>query len=83
MAGKKSVVVLDIYTDLLNGRRVNINECMKKYKISVSTFYRYLDDIREYAWDRLFLSVAYDIQEESYKFIKKEGKAVVKIREDK
>ena len=48
-------------------KRVNINEFRDKYGVSISTFYRYINTVREYVAENLFLTVTYDVQEESYK----------------
>ncbi|MBQ8772126.1 MAG: helix-turn-helix domain-containing protein [Clostridia bacterium] len=67
---KKSLVVLDIYQELANGKTVNIKTCKDRYGISESTFYRYLCDIREYLWERNLQEVVYVAQEDTYKIIK-------------
>ena len=48
----KTIVILNIYEDLLEGKVINMCECCVLYGISVPTFYRYLNVIRNYAMER-------------------------------
>ena len=48
----KTTVILNIYEDLLEGKIINMCECCVVYGISVPTFYRYLNVIRNHAMER-------------------------------
>jgi len=67
MDKNKSKIILKLYDDLVEHKRVNINEFRDKYGVSISTFYRYMNTVREYVAENLFLSVIYDTRTESYK----------------
>ena len=41
----KSQVVLRIYDDLMNNKKIYMNEVLAEYKISKRTFYRYISEI--------------------------------------
>lgn len=67
MDKNKSKIILKLYDDLVEHKRVNINEFRDKYGVSISTFYRYMNTVREYVAENLFLNIAYDARTESYK----------------
>ena len=65
----KSVVVLFMYEDLLNGELVSIKKYCEKFNISTSTFYRYISAIREYLWESKLKEVVYDAKKHGYKIV--------------
>ena len=66
---QKSVIVLFMYEDLLNGKTVTIKEYCEKFNISSSTFYRYILTIREYLWESKLKEVIYDVKKHGYKIV--------------
>lgn len=56
-----------MYNDLLKGNPISSKSCYEKYGISESTFYRYINDIRDYLWEKHLQEVVYIPQENTYK----------------
>ena len=48
----KTTVILNIYDDLLEGKVINMCSYCVDYGISVPTFYRYMNVIRNHAMER-------------------------------
>jgi len=65
----RTIVILNMYDDLLEDKEVNINRWCADYGISVSTFYRYIAVLREYVWEKLKQEIVYDQKINSYKII--------------
>ena len=57
---KKTYAVLSLYQDLIEGKKLNIYGVCNDYKISLSTFHRYIAIIREFLWERKKQEVVYD-----------------------
>jgi len=65
----RTIVILNMYDDLLEDKEVNINRWCADYGISVSTFYRYIAVLREYVWEKRKQEIVYDQKINSYKII--------------
>lgn len=66
---EKSIVILNMYDDLLEGKEVNINRFCADYGMSVSTFYRYITVLREYVWEKSKQEIIYNPRKNSYKLV--------------
>ena len=63
---EKSIIILYIYDRLLNGRSVTASECMARFGISLSTFYRYVNTVRAFLWEKACKEICYDPKTTSY-----------------
>lgn len=63
----KPFVVLDMFDDLKKGNIINSKTCYLKYGISESTFYRYINDIRDYMWEKHLQEVVFDSHGNTYR----------------
>lgn len=50
----KSQIILDMYDELLAGKRMAINEIINKYNISLRTFQRYIAEINAFFLQQIF-----------------------------
>lgn len=64
----KSMIILDMYDDLVEGRLVSAEDCCVKYDISISSFYRYLTTVREYIRVRRNHTLKYDKKTKAYRY---------------
>ena len=62
----KSLVILQFYCNLTRGLGVNIDDALKKHGISLTTFYRYMETVREFLKKDGGLSVVYDLKNKTY-----------------
>ena len=67
---EKSIIILFIYDNLINGKSVNAGTCMKKFNISLSTFYRYINTLRAFVWEKNLSEIVYDAKNMTYKLIR-------------
>ena len=68
----KSYILLRMYDDLRLGKKVAINECCTEFKISVSTFRRYMAFLRAYFAEVYAQEIVYDSFTAEYKLLKKD-----------
>ena len=59
-----------MYDDLTANARLSAKECCVRYKISLSTFHRYLADLREFAWESKGEEIVYDAESKTYSIAK-------------
>lgn len=63
----KSQIVLDMYDELLSGKRITINEIINKYNISLRTFQRYIAEINAFFCNKFSnQKVVYDYLNKEY-----------------
>ncbi|MBQ2715001.1 MAG: hypothetical protein IJF76_05185 [Clostridia bacterium] len=60
------MIVLCMYDDIFEYGEITVKECVEKYNISLSTFYRYLKVLSKYVKQRRFYNVVYDRKRRSY-----------------
>ena len=63
----KSYILLRMYDDLRLGKKVAINECCTEFKISVSTFRRYMAFLRAYFAEVYAQEIVYDAEHTEYR----------------
>lgn len=63
----KSIIILQLYRDLLSGKGISVNECLDDYGLSLSTFYRYMDTLRQFLRTDGNISITYDSKNKIYK----------------
>jgi len=63
---KKSIIILNIYDDLLSGKIVDATICCERYDISIATFYRYITVIRHFVKEKNRI-LRYDRKRKTYK----------------
>ncbi|MBO5866450.1 MAG: hypothetical protein J6Q55_00150 [Clostridia bacterium] len=62
----KSYAVLQMYDSLLEGKTLNIADCMANYNISVPTFRRYISLLRAFLVEQHAISLLYDRSNGTY-----------------
>lgn len=63
----KSIIILQLYRDLLSGKGISVNECLDDHGLSLSTFYRYMDTLRQFLRTDGNISITYDSKNRIYK----------------
>ena len=62
----KSYVLLQMYDSLNEGKAIKINDCCGKYRLSLSTFRRYIAFLRGYYGEIYGKEIVYDAEKEVY-----------------
>jgi len=63
-----------MYDALLSGQELNVTQCCQKFNISVSTFYRYINTVRAFVWEKDLTEVYYDPKTLTYKLVQPASK---------
>jgi len=63
----KSQIVLYIYDELINNKKITMNDIVNKYEISIRTFRRYISEINSFLYNNYKnQSIVYDSYEKCY-----------------
>ena len=63
---EKTQKVLNMYQALLDGKEIELQEFCNEYDVSISTFRRYMLEVRGFLWEKHFKEVVYDKERNSY-----------------
>ena len=63
----KSQIILYMYDDLINGKRISLNDVINKHEISIRTFQRYIAELNAFLFNKYKNQViVYDHENKEY-----------------
>ena len=69
----KCYVILHVFHELISGKGIRKEDCMKKHGLSTSTFMRYVRNVRSFCKQANLGDVIFDKSAKEYKLIARES----------